>query len=100
MKTQSNSLVVRYAVIQVRQSDGNIERFVMGYRDKRSLRDLLDKRSIVATGFLSRDEATRMTFTSGLGYRMNNVVQIGGTVLRRLPFQWTRPRQQLEPVVQ
>jgi hypothetical protein len=100
MKTPSSSSVVQYAVIQVHQSDGNIDRFVMGYRDERSLRNLLEKRSIVATGFLSRDEATTRTFTAGIGYRMKNVVQIAGNVLRKLQFQWTRPRRQLEPVVQ
>jgi len=67
MEIPSNLFPVQYAVIQLRQSNGGAERFVMGYQDERALRQLLDKRSIVATGFLSRDEATRESFKARMG---------------------------------
>ena len=59
MKTLKPSHML-YAVIQVRQSDSGIDRCVIGYRDERTLRQLLAKCSIVATGFVSRDEATKV----------------------------------------
>lgn len=68
MKTSRTS-PVQYAVIQVRESDAGMERCVIGYRDERALRRLLAKRSIVATGFSSRDEATKRSFTAGTGNR-------------------------------
>jgi hypothetical protein len=58
MKTYNNSSHVLYAVIQVRESDSGIERLVISYHDERILRQFLAKRSIVATGFSTRDEAT------------------------------------------
>ena len=69
MEMPNNSSRVRYAVIQLRQSDGRLERFVIRYDDERTLRQFLAKPSIVATGFLSRDEATSKSFTAGIGYR-------------------------------
>ena len=57
------------AVIQVRESDAGTERCVIGYHDERTLRQLLAERSIVATGFSSRDEATKQSFTAGIGHR-------------------------------
>lgn len=65
MKTSNNASRVEYAVIQVRQSDGGLERFVIGYEDERAVRQLLAKSSIVATGFLTRDEATTKSLTAG-----------------------------------
>jgi hypothetical protein len=70
MRTSNNSARVRYAVIQLRQSNGGIERFVIGYEDERAVRQLLVKSSIVATGFLTRDEATKRSVTSGSGKRV------------------------------
>lgn len=58
---------MQYAVIQVRRSDAGLERFVIGYEDERTLRQLLARPSIVATGFSSRDEATTKLFTAGIG---------------------------------
>jgi hypothetical protein len=68
MKTSRTS-PVQYAVIQVRESDAGTERCVIGYHDERTLRQLLAERSIVATGFSSRDEATKQSFTAGIGHR-------------------------------
>jgi hypothetical protein len=73
MKTYNNSSQ-RYAVIQVRQSDGGIERFVIAYKDERVLRELLAKPSILATGFLSRDEATKKLFTAGNRVPLLNII--------------------------
>ena len=70
MRTSNNSARVQYAVIQLRQSNGGIERFVIGYEDERAVRQLLVKSSIVATGFLTRDEATKRSVTSGSGNRV------------------------------
>lgn len=69
MEILSDSFPVQYAVIQLHQSDGGIERFVIGYQGERNLRQFLDKRSIVATGFVSRDEATKESLTAGIGNR-------------------------------
>lgn len=68
MEILSNSFPV-YAVVQLHQSDGGTERFVIGYQDERALREFLDKRSIVATGFLSRDEATKKSLMAETGNR-------------------------------
>jgi hypothetical protein len=69
MEILSNSFPVQYAVIQVHQSDGGTERFVMRYQYEQDLRQFLDKRSIVATGLVSRDEAMRMSLTAGIENR-------------------------------
>ena len=69
MKTYNNSSHVQYAVIQVRESDSGIERLVISYHDERILRQFLAKRSIVATGFSTRDEATKDSFAAGIGKR-------------------------------
>ena len=69
MQILSNAFPVQYAVIQFHQSDGGIERFVMEYQDERALRQLLDKRSILATGFVSRDEAMKTSLTAGIENR-------------------------------
>jgi len=65
MKTLNHSSGVRYAVIQVRQSDLGAEHFVIQYHDVRALRQFLAKPSIVATGFSSRDEATKESLIVG-----------------------------------
>lgn len=64
MQILSNVFPVQYAVIQFHKSEGGTERFVMEYQDERALRQLLDKRSILATGFVSRDEATKESLTA------------------------------------
>ena len=66
MKTSNNSSRVKYAVIQVLQSDGHVEHLVIAYPDERTLRQMLAKRSIAATGFLTRDEATKESLTCGI----------------------------------
>jgi len=65
MKTSNSSSRVQYAIIKVRESDGRVERLVIGYPDERTLRQLLAKPSIVATGFFTRDEATKESLTHG-----------------------------------
>jgi len=81
MKTSNNSSRVKYAVIQVGRSDGRVEHLVIGYPDERTLRQILAKRSIVATGFLTRDEATKESLTCGLP------VSLGGYQLRWLKMR-------------
>jgi hypothetical protein len=66
-RREGNSSRLQYAVIQVRESDSGIERLVIGYQDEWILRQFLAKRSIVATGFSTRDEATKKSFTAGIG---------------------------------
>ena len=80
MKTLNNSSFEQYAVIQIRQSDGGVERFVMGYHDECTLRQFLAKSSIFATGFSSRDEATKKLFMEGIGDRMPS-----GKLIHALP---------------
>ena len=65
MKMPTNGSRVEYAVIQARQSDGGIERFVIGYEDERAVRQLLVQSSIVELGFLTRDEATARFLRAG-----------------------------------
>src|SRR5437868_4590587 len=47
-----------YAVIQIRESDGALQRFAIAYRREQVLRGFLVQRCILATGFSSADEAT------------------------------------------
>jgi hypothetical protein len=47
----------QYAVIEARRTEGLSERFVIGYSDEESLRDLIAGPSIIACGFTSREEA-------------------------------------------
>lgn len=83
MEMLSNSFPVQYAVLQVHQSDGGTERFVMGYQYERDLRQFLDKRSIVATGLVSRDEAMRMSLMAGIEGR-RPLLNLMGSCLRSL----------------
>ena len=69
MKMYNNSSHVQYAVIQVREGDSGVERLVISYHDERVLRQFLAKRSIVATGFATRDQATKESFAVGIGKR-------------------------------
>lgn len=71
MKTYNHLSRVQYALIQVRESDRGIERLVISYHDERILRQFLAKRSIVATGFSTRDEATKGSFSVGGGKRVS-----------------------------
>ena len=48
---------VRYAVIEVLQTETGHERIVIAYPNEESLRDLIAAPSIVALGFASREEA-------------------------------------------
>ena len=48
---------VRYAVIEVLQTETGHERIVVAYQSEESLRDLIAAPSIVAFGLASRDEA-------------------------------------------
>jgi hypothetical protein len=48
---------VRYAVIEVLQTETGHERIVIAYQSEESLRDLIAAPSIVALGLASRDEA-------------------------------------------
>ena len=48
---------VRYAVIEVLQTETGHERIVIAYQSEESLRDLIAAPSIVAFGLASRDEA-------------------------------------------
>lgn len=48
---------VRYAVIEVLQTETGRERIVIAYQSEESLRDLIAAPSIVALGLASRDEA-------------------------------------------
>jgi hypothetical protein len=59
-----NALVVadvRYAVVEALRTEGGSERFVLAYRNERSLRDLIAAPCIAAFGFSSREDATAKT---------------------------------------
>lgn len=58
MNTLTNTSSTQYALIELRQSDGGIERFVIPYQDEEVLREFLAPPCIIASGFLSADEAT------------------------------------------
>ena len=57
IRTLANSSIAQYAVIEARKADGPSERFVFAYSDEESLRDLIAKPSIIASGFASREQA-------------------------------------------
>ena len=65
--TSNNSSRVQYAIIQVRQCHGDIERFAIAYNDERVLREFLARPCIVATGFSSPGEAMKNSSTAGNG---------------------------------
>ena len=48
---------VLYAVVEALQTEAAAERFVIPYRNERSLHDVLAASCIIAFGFSSRDEA-------------------------------------------
>lgn len=112
MKTLDHSSGVRYAVIQIRQSDCGTEHFVIQYHDERALRQFLAKPSIIATGFSSRDEAARESFMAGTRSRrtlqglgrvlkvMNKIIHIAGAALHTSQSRLTCEQQRLEPAVQ
>jgi|SRR5271165_5487507 len=129
MEMPNNASPVRYAVIQLRESDGSVERFVIGYHDEGTLRGFLARPSIVATGFLSRDEATKKSsateIENSLPVRiwqrfgllnmralfrlqgrmratrvMNSAVQAAETVLQEIRSRLIHARRRLAPAVQ
>lgn len=57
MNAVTNVADVRYAVIEVLQTETGHERIVIAYPNEESLRNLIAAPSIVALGFASRDEA-------------------------------------------
>jgi hypothetical protein len=48
----------QYAVIEALWREGASERFVIAYRNERSLHDVIAAPCIIAFGFCSREEAT------------------------------------------
>src|SRR5947209_218708 len=61
METQL-SAHCRYATIQIVRSDSTTERFVLAYDSEKSLRELLAGPSIVASGFVARQQAEERCF--------------------------------------
>ena len=57
MNEMVDSSGVRYAVIAGLRTETGRERLVIAYPNEKSLRDLIAARSIIATGFSSREEA-------------------------------------------
>ena len=51
------STAPRYAVIEAIRSEGGRERFAIAYLNERALRTVIARACIIATGFLSRQEA-------------------------------------------
>lgn len=48
---------LRYAVIEALRIDSDSERFVIAYRHEQALQDLIAAPCIIASGFLSREDA-------------------------------------------
>jgi hypothetical protein len=57
VKAVADCPCVRYAIIEVLQTETGHERIVIAYPNEESLRDLIAAPSIVEFGFASRDEA-------------------------------------------
>lgn len=55
--TRPGTMVRRYAVIEAIRSAGGRERFAISYLNESDLRMVIATACIVATGFLSREEA-------------------------------------------
>lgn len=58
MQVIGTNVRIRYAVIEARRSDADCECFVIGYRNRESLRNVIAGSRIVATGFTSREAAS------------------------------------------
>jgi hypothetical protein len=53
----ANALTTRYAIIEVRNTAGPSERLVCAYLDEQTLRSCIAEPSIIAYGFISREQA-------------------------------------------
>jgi hypothetical protein len=81
---------VRYAVIEVLQTETGHERIVIAYPNEESLRDLIAAPSIVALGFASRDEAIvggGVSFPNGVVDQQTSKIMAGADT--------NRPQQRL-----
>lgn len=110
MKTLTNSWHVQYAVIQIRQTDGGIERFVLSYHDEQVLREFLAKPCIAASGFSSPDEATASScrvkrwnrarlLRVVRGFLMNSVAHVAGVTRCKIQSRLMQALRRLEPAV-
>src|SRR5262250_1898904 len=88
MSGLANSLA-RYAIIEVRRTDGSSERLVCAYPDEHSLRDVIAGPSIIARGFASREDAqasidNSLATTSRMQNRRRRVLDLGNTYWSRI----------------
>jgi hypothetical protein len=76
---------VRYAVIEVLQTETGHERIVIAYQSEESLRDLIAAPSIVASGLASRDEAVmrgEVSFRNGVVHQQMPEAIAGAATIR------------------
>ena len=76
---------VRYAVIEVLQTETGHERIVIAYQSEESLRDLIAAPSIVALGLASRDEAVmrgEASFRNGVVDQQTPETMAGADTIR------------------
>jgi hypothetical protein len=57
MPGPASSAAVFYAVIEAIRTEGDRERFAIAYLNERALRTVIATACIIATGFVSREEA-------------------------------------------
>src|SRR5215475_8692827 len=82
-------LGMQYAVIEALRTETAPERFVIAYREEESLRDLIAARSIIAVGFVSREEAeatieARVSAAAASMQMPSEAVVIGADQARRI----------------
>jgi hypothetical protein len=89
---------MQYAVIEARQTEAGLgsERFVIEYRNERSLHDVIAEPRIIAVGFSSREEAAASN-TACVSAAHNKQVS-RATVVDRIEkyhygFHWTERRK-------
>jgi len=81
---------MQYAVIAGLRTETGPERLVIAYPNEESLRDLIAAPSIIALGFLSREEAAA---SSGVRFPTGGAYQrVENTETRRQGFTWAERR--------
>lgn len=95
MSVSVDSATPKYAVIQVSREPNLAARLVLAYRDEQSLRSFIAEPSIIARGFVHREEAAALVagnLTKSIapgGTEQEQVVNNGGSCRLRFPC-WKR----------
>lgn len=87
---------MQYAVIEARQTEAGLgsERFVLAYRNERSLQDVIAQPRIIAIGFSSREEAAASKRTFVYVAPKKQVPRATVVEQHHHEFHWTERRRE------